>query len=171
MIANNLTERTRVLLLSAIKSNIVQALADVREDRNDPVVTTEPPKKYFTYDYAITYECPAIFCVVERLQTVNEQFKSNHVNAEVSVSVAAVVEETDGDRLVTKIERYQSALFQILHEVVLEDKARGVKIYSTVDTCEFGPTFIKDQDKKMGRFRREAVLTLKVKHFENLTIT
>ena len=87
MSAQQLVERTRQLLLDEIQAKINQALLDIRTDRTDNKVTTEPPRKYFIYDGAQTYECPVVFCVVDSMDIPEDRFGPNHVNALVRINV------------------------------------------------------------------------------------
>lgn len=170
MSAAQLVEKTRDLLLAEIKAKISPALTKIRDDRADRKVSTEPTIKYFIFDPAITYECPAIFLIVDRMRPMNEQFKTNHVNAQVTLNCSVVVEEIEGQDLVIKCERYQAALFEILHEKTLSDEAKNVKIYSEVTDVLFSPLFVKDQKTPtMARFRKEAALKLQVMHYESLS--
>lgn len=162
-----LSEKTRDLVLSTIKSNIAAALAAVSADRPDKLVTTEPPKSYFIYDGAATYSSPAVFAVVESLDLPEAQTGANHVNAIVNMNVSVVIEDREADRLVIKSERYQAALFQILHWATLQDVPKNVKIWVRVAQCTFSPLYTKKRGNNMGDFAREVSLVLEIQHYEN----
>lgn len=166
MSAEQLVEKTRNLLLDAIKTDLPAALADIRDDREDPIVTTEPPRSFFIYDGAHTYQCPAIFCVVDSADFPEESFGPNHINALVTVYVSAVIEEREARLLTIKSERYQAALFRVLHRRHLQDTIKNVKIYARVTRAEFSPLYTKERENA-GVFRKEVSLQLEVKHFEN----
>ena len=161
-----LTEKTRKLLLDEIKANISSALAAVRTDRNDASVTTEPPRKYFIYDGPNTFEYPCLFVVVDSAEFPEEALGNNFPYAYVKVYVAVVVEDRDKAALVIKSERYQAALFSILHRKTLNDTIDNVKLYSRVVRLEFSPVITDVPDKTKGTFQKEVVLELEVRHAE-----
>jgi len=166
--AAQLTERTRALILAQIKANIVAELAAIRTDRNDPSVNTDPPLKYFIFDGAHTYQCPCIFLVVDSFDVPDERVGPNHVNAVVKVYVSAVVEDREAPALTIKAERYQSALFKILHWQTFNDPTHNVKLFSRVKRCEFSPVYTKERaGENMASFRKEVSMELEVKHYEN----
>lgn len=172
MSAAQLVERTRDLVLDTIKSEIASELAAIRTDRDDPVVFTDPPKNFYIFDGAHTYQCPAIFCVVDSMRFPDEQLGPNHVNALVSIFVSAVVEGQDEGGLTIKSERYQAALFKILQWRTLVDLDKNVKLWVRVLRCQFSPLYTKKRAPEgvMGNFRKEVSLELEIKHFENPTI-
>lgn len=171
MSAPQLSEKVRKMIMAEIKAKIATALAEVRTDRDDKLVTTEPPRSYFIFDGAHTYQCPAVFVVVDDIDT-DEEKGPNHVNAKVSMYVSVVIEDTEADRLTIKSERYQAALFQVLHWITLQDDAKNVKIWSRIRRCTFSPVYTKKRmgsGETTGEFRKEVVLDLEVKLFENPT--
>lgn len=166
-----LAEATVDLIESSIKQNIATALANVRAQRNDPVVTTEPPREYFQYEFAHAYRAPAIFTIIKNQDLRNEIMGANHVNAMSEVIVAAVVEDRLEKTIVKKAWRYQAALFQILHEVSLTNTDQSVKIFSRVQNCQFSGTInLKDEKRPDSVFRKEVSLRLQVEHIENLQV-
>lgn len=168
MSAEQLVEKTRDLLLTALKEDIGSALAAIRTDRDDPIVTTEPPRSFYIYDGASTYQCPAVFCVVDSAEFPESQLGPNHINALVKIYVSVVVEDREAKLLTIKSERYQAALFRILHRRHLENQPKNLKIYSRVLRTQFSPLFTKERENA-GVFRKEVSLELEVKHFENPT--
>jgi len=170
MSATQLAEKTRALLMATIKADIVAELADIRTDRADPQVSSEPPRSYFIFDGAITYQCPAVFVVVDSIEFPDDQTGPNFVNARVRTYVSVVVEDREEDKLTLKTERYQAALFKILHWRTLEDVPKNVKIFSRILRCEFSPLYTKKRDGGLSDFRKEVAIELEVKHFENPTI-
>jgi len=164
-----LSEFTRDLVVEHIKANINTALADVRADRPDAIVTTEPPRSYFIYDGANTYQCPAVFTVVESMSIPDEQTGNNFVDAILKMFVSVVVEDRDARLLTIKTERYQSALFQLLHRIPLEDQPKNLKIYTRVLGVAFSPLYTKNKEGE-GIFRKEASIELEIKHWENPTL-
>lgn len=168
-LAPQLVEITRDLVTDKLKSDINAALAEVRISRNDPIVTTEPPRSWFIFDGAHTYQCPAIFTVVDRMDFPEEKNGPNHVNAIVKMFVSVVIEDREADRLTLKSERYQAALFKVLHWTTLEDQPKNVKIFIRVTSCQFSPLYTKPRGGNMAEFRKEVALELEINHYENPT--
>lgn len=167
MIPAQLVEITRDLVLDEIKAKIAPALAAIRVDRNDPIVSTEVPRSYFIFDGAHTYQCPAVFCVVDSMDLPEDRTGANHVNAVVRMYVSVVIEDREADKLTVKSERYQAALFDILHWTTLKDEPKNVKIFVRVANCQFSPIYTKKRGGNMGEFRKEVSLELEIKHYEN----
>jgi hypothetical protein len=153
--------------MTQIKGNIAASLAEIRTNRNDPVVTTEPPKSYFIFDGAHTYQCPAVFVVVDSMDIPEPQTGANFVNAILRMFVSAVIEDREADKLTIKSERYQAALFDILHWKFLEDMANNLKIWVRVVRLEFSPLYTKKRGEEYGEFRKEVALELEIKHWES----
>lgn len=167
--AYRLAEIAVNLIEAKIKAEIATALANVRSERNDPVVTTEPPKEYFQYPTAHAYRCPTVFTILRKMDIRNQEMGANHINAIHDMVVAVVVEDRTEPRLLKKAWRYQSALMQILHEVSLTTSDNAVRLFSRVQNCEFsGIVNLKDDDSPGAVFRKEMSLELQVEHIENL---
>ena len=165
-----LSERTRKLIMAQIKGKIASELAAVRVDRNDPTVNVTPPKEFFIFDGAHTYQCPAIFLVVDSGELPEQTTGANHVNALMKLYCSAVVEATGEEALTILCERYQAALFQILHQLTINDTTDNVKLYSRVVRFRFSEIYTRSRkNENMGNFRKEIALELEVKHFENPT--
>lgn len=168
--SSHLTEKTRSLIEGLIKANIVAELADIRTDRNDPTVNVEPPIEYFIYNDAHTYQCPAIFIVVDSGVVPDETTQTNYTSAKMKIFVSAVVEGQDAKSLTIKAERYQAALFKILHQTLVTDTIDNVKIYLLCKRFQFSPLYTKSRkNDNMGDFRKEVAIELEVKHWENPT--
>ena len=167
MSAELLVEETRSLLLDEIKANIDAALTAIRNERNDPIVSTEPPISYFIFAPSNILRCPAVIIVVDSADIPEETTGANHINGVVSIFVSVVVEDREADLLTIKAERYQAALFRILHRKTLQDAVKNVKIYSRVRKLNYSPIYTTKAEDPMGEFRKEVVLELTVKHFEN----
>lgn len=165
-----LCEATRDLVVTHIKANIGQALADVRANWPDQSVTTEPPRVYFIYDGANTFQCPAVFTVVDNMDFPEDVLNPNHINAIVRLFVSIVVEDREAKLLTIKCERYQAALFQTLHRIQIADPVKNLKIYSRVLRASFSPLYTKKPRQGEGSFRKEASMELEIKHWENPTL-
>lgn len=157
------------LIQAQIQATIATNLANVRIERDDPIVTTEPPREYFIYATANVYRPPAIFTIFEHQEIRNSQSNGNHINAVDSIVVACVIEDRLEKLLTIKAWRYQAALMQSLHQVTLTNTDGGVRIFSKVQSCEFsGIVNLKAKNAQEQIFRKEIGLRLSVDHIENL---
>jgi hypothetical protein len=169
--AYRLAETTADLIEETIKTNIAQALANVRAERNDPVVSTEVPREYFQYETAQVYRAPAIFTIIKDQTPRDSVVNANHINAMTNVVVAVVLEDRLQRLLVKKAYRYQAALTQLLHQVTLTNADRSVKLFSRVQNFQFsGLINLKNDKAPDAVFRKEVSLKLQVEHIENLEI-
>lgn len=155
------------LIQTQVQNGIAQALSNVRTERNDPIVTTEPPREYFIYPNANVYRPPAVFTIFES-QKILTSNGGNHINAVDSIVVAVVVEDRLERLLTIKAWRYQAALMQCLHLVNLTNSGGGLKLFSRVDSCEFSPIVNLKGPNGEQIFRKEMGLRLLVDHIENL---
>lgn len=170
MSAPQFTETAREMILAQIKANISAQLAAVRSDRNDPIVAVQNPRSYFIFDGAHTYQCPAIFVVADSVEIPEDVTGANSVDAVMKFFVSAVVEGPDAQYLTILSERYQCALFQLLHWVTLTDPTLNVKEWIRVVRFAFSPLYTKERRAdNMGVFRKEVSLELEIKHYENPT--
>lgn len=168
MSAAQLTERTRALILTQIQNNIVAELAAIRLDRNDNTINLDSPQSYFIFDRAHTYQCPAIFVVVDSGEVPDEKTTTNYISCVMKIFVSAVLEGKQEDSLVRKTERYQSALFKILHETVISDPADTTKIYIRCKRFQFSQLYTRSRrNDNMSDFRKEVSIELEVEHWEN----
>lgn len=170
MSAPQLSELTRQLVETQIKNHIAAELAAIRFDRQDPAVSTEPPRSYFIFDGAHTYQCPAIFIVVDSGEVPDDRLGTNYVSAVMKIFVTAVVEGQKEKSLTIQCERYQAALFKILHQTYIVDSTANVKIYILCKRFQFSRLYTKNQTaQNMGMFNKEIAIELEVRHWENPT--
>lgn len=157
------------LIQAQIQATIATTLANVRAERNDPIVTTEPPKEYFNYPHANVYRAPAVFTIFEGQQIKNVSSDGNHINAIDNIVVVVVVEDRLERLLTIKAFRYQAALMQSLHLVTLTNSDGGLRLFVKVDSCEFS-AIVNLTGKKGAEslFQKEMGLRLSVDHIENL---
>lgn len=157
------------LIQAQIQSNIAAALSDVRTERADPVVTTEPPREYFIYPDPNVYRPPAIITLFEGQSIKNQLSDGNFINAEDRIIVVCVVEDRLERLLTIKSWRYQAALMKCLHLVSLTNSNGNLRLFSKVDSCEFsGIVNLKGKNEAEQIFRKEMGLRLIVDHIENL---
>lgn len=151
-----------------IQNNIGAALASVRTERNDPIVSTEPPKEYFIYEEAHAYRAPAVYILADDEQILNKQAGANYLRAKDYILVNVIVEDRLKSRVTIKAWRYQAALLQLLHEVSLTSSDNTLRLFSIVENCKFSPVTLKDPKSAEAVFRKECSLALEVEHLENL---
>lgn len=156
------------LILSQIKTNIAAALAAVRAERNDPIVSTEPPNEYFVYEHARAYRAPAVFVLFQTQRIRNAEKGANFIDALDLILVNVIVEDRIEPRVTRKAWRYQAALMELLHEVTLTSSDNALRLFSRVENCEFSPVTLKDPKSADAVFRKEMSLALEVEHIENL---
>jgi len=164
----NLSEITRDLVLNQIKTTIAASLAEIRSDRDDAVVSTEPPKSYFIYAPAASYRCPAIFVVVDRMDFKQFDAGANFVPATVTMYVSVLVEDKDETLLTIKADRYYTAIHQSINQKNITSADDLVKISIKVMSAQFGEFWKFKGDSPQGMFRKEVRLTLNVEHYESL---
>lgn len=170
MSSRRLAETTVKLIEAHLKANMPAALAEVRTDRADAAVTTEPPKSYFRYELAEAYRAPAVFIICDSIQSRNVEKQANFLANMATVRVSVIVEDRIKDSLVIKSWRYQAAMHKLLHLVDLISADQSVKLISKVEEMLFSPEFTdtKDPSAPQSVFRKEVLLLLNVEHYENL---
>ncbi len=156
------------LIQAQIQATIATNLANVRTSRNDPIVSTEPPREYFIYADANIYRPPAVFTLFESQMIKNTASDGNFINANDSIVVVCVVEDRLERLLTIKAWRYQAALMQSLHLVTLTNSDGGVRLFSKVNSCEFSAILPHKMKDETQVFRKEIGLRLSVDHIENL---
>lgn len=171
MAVRNLSEITRRLILAQIKSKLPQALADVRTQRADPTVSTEPPQSdaYYDCDPSTDFRAPAIFAIVERIDFRKRDRGANHVNCSVDMHINVVVEDRTRTLCVKKAERYQAALHNILDQTRIEDPSDNVLLTIIVNEALFSPEYSPGAgtNAPQGMFRKEVALICGVEHYES----
>ena len=157
------------LVEAQVKANITQALANVRNQRQDNTVTTESPREYFQYGVAHVYRAPAVFIIAQDMDFREGAEGQNHVNASDRIVVAVVIEDRKIPLLLKKAWRYQAAMMQCLHHVTLTTADGTLRLFSRVKRCQFsGIINLKDEKAADAVFRQEMSLQLVVDHVENL---
>jgi hypothetical protein len=151
-----------------IKANISTALVNVRSERNDPIVSTEPPNEYFIYEEAHAYRAPAVYILAQDEKVLNSEKGSNYFAARDSIIVNVIVEDRIKTRVTKKAWRYQAALLAVLHETILTSSDNALRLFSIVEDCQFSPVTLKDPKSADAVFRKEVSLALQVEHIENL---
>ncbi len=165
--ARHLVEVSIDLIQDKIKADIASALSDVRINRSDALVTTEPPQSYFISESAQGFRAPAIFIIPESMEMSLDR-GANHINAVIKMNVTVVVEDRDTTRLTIKAWRYQAALDQVLQLQSLTSADNAVTIKTKVDSVAFGQIYSASQEASntQGVYRKEVSLSLMVEHYE-----
>ena len=167
--ARQLVEDTLSLIVTELKSSMPAALSDIRTNRADAKVTTEPPRDYFIYETAKGYKTPAVFVVPRDIDFMREQRGSNFISSIVRIYVAALIEDIKEENLTIKSYRYQAALHQVLEQLRLDDVGNDVSILVIVKRAGFsGIEGRKNPATNEDIFRREVVLECDVEHWEKV---
>jgi len=172
MIGLQLVETDVDLIQAQIKNNIAAALAAVRSQRNDPVVTTEPPRDYYIYPKPKGYRTPAVFIIPDRLEFMKHERGANHINAVSRINITVLIEDKHADLIAIKAWRYQAALHEVLDQVSLTSSDERVKITVVVTNAAFSPLYSNTDDPSAPNavFRKEISLECEVQHYETLKV-
>lgn len=162
--ARSLMESTVILILNQIKANIAAALLNVRTDRADKIVNTDPPLEYFIFEKAIGYRCPAVFVIGDQIDFKLSRGQ-NHINSTDTVYVSVVLEDRTHELLVLRSYRYCDALHEVLDRQQLITPSQNTKIVVKVTRIQFSEATQKNSPHE-SIFRKEVMLTLEVEHFE-----
>ncbi len=168
MIGRQLVETDIMLMKAYMKANMPQALADVRTQRADKLVTTEPPTDYYIYPKAQGYRTPCVFIIPERIDFKKTERQANFIDGITRVNVTVLIEDRDAERLYIKAWRYQAALQGILDGTQLTSADQRVKITIVVMNAAFSPLYSTSQDPSAPNavFRKEVSLECDVYHYE-----
>jgi len=164
-----LAESAVYMIRDYIKANIASALSQIRTERNDPRVTTEPPpsQSYFIYPGAKGYRLPAVFIICERMDFYSPDAGANFVHSKDKINVSVVIEDRMKEYLMIKAWRYQAALHGLLERLTLTSADNAVKLIVRVDSAEFSPMYSSAKEGKTeSAFKQEVVLTCEVEHYE-----
>ena len=169
--ARQLTETAVTQIKTLIKSNIGQALIDVRTYRADAKVSTEPPptESYFIAPEEHGYECPAIFIIDGGTDFRQSSEKSNCINALMSIDVSVKVEDRDKYLLTTKAWRYQAALHKVLDLTRLASLDGTTTLFIRVKRIKPSGVYAYANAEKdsTASFFFEYTLNLEVEYIEN----
>lgn len=167
--SRHLVETTVNLVIAEIKSNISAALAGVRAQVNDPVVTTEIPVSYFIYPRAKGYRTPAVFVIADNMDFRQSETGGNFIDAKIRLNVSILLEDQDREKLTKRSWRYQAALHQVLANTQMTSSDSAVRAVSIVRNSTFSPIYTraKNEDDPQAIFAIEVLLELEVDHYEN----
>lgn len=169
--SRRLVEVAVELIQSFIQANIATALADVRTDRADAYVSTEPPRDYFIYSPSKAYQTPAVFIIPQSIDFKKDR-GANHVNATARINVAVVVEDQLSDKLAIKAWRYQAALHELLDQKPLTTSDGAFKIVVVIKRAEFSEEYTESTKKGQpsAAWRKGVLLECETEIFEQLII-
>jgi hypothetical protein len=164
-----LAEGDVTLITAYIKANIDAALAGVRAQWADALVTTESPQSYFIYRKAQGYKLPAVFVIHDEMDFRIADMKANFINGKSTIAVSVLVEDKDEFLLTKKAFRYQQALHYVLDQAQMVSNAGGLKLICVVYRHTFSPHWTTGEDNSEDgvNFRKEVVLECQVEHLEN----
>lgn len=161
----NITEAMCDLILKRIQNNIRTELDGVAGIRADASIQLPSPRSYFIFDDAINLQCPAIYVLPRTVDFKNEKGQ-NFIDSEQGVQISVVFEEKDAEKCVRGLWRYVDALFNLLDHWSLspdDERSKNVLICTNVDYSE-----VKTVDQQQNIFRKEAMMTFKVHHWQKL---
>lgn len=164
-----LAETTVREVTALIKSEISDVLSQLRIDRGDAKVSTEPPQSYFIYESAKGYRTPAVFVIAQDMDFQKSVYNANHITAKVTLGVSVLIEDKDKEKLTIKAWRYQAALHQILDQRQILVSPNKAKLFLIVNNAQFSPTFSGESSGNgtAGVFRKEMALSLEVQQRES----
>lgn len=170
MATRHLVETVVDLIETKLKADLPAALTDIRVNRGDNLVTTEPPRDYFIYPRALAYRTPAVFIIGDRIDFQKREKGANHINANIRVNITTVIEDKDAERITIKAYRYQAAIHQVLDQVQLTTADNLQKVVVVISTATFSPLYSNMDDPAAPNavFRKEIGLELECFAFEQL---
>jgi hypothetical protein len=164
MAAQSISESVVTGIIDLIKANIPAALAEIRSDREDARVTTEPPVSYFIYEKAAGYKTPAIFVIADSVDFRLDR-GPNSINAEVRLIVSCLVEDKIAENLTYKTYRYSDALHKVLDRAhIKQDQEKRLSVVK-VQRIDYSLTQ-QTKTSQESVFRKEVMLTCQVEHYE-----
>lgn len=165
MAAQNLVEATINLIIAKLKADLPVALAEVRNERVDAIVTTEIPASYFNYERVMGYKTPAVVVVPTSIdfRLPNGQ---NHINSLNTIMVSIILEDRRAEYLSIKSYRYSDAFHKVLDRAHLDDPISDSRNIVKVTRIDFSRT-MEGVSKEESPFRKEVMLTCEVEHYED----
>ena len=162
-----LAEGTVTLISDYLQANFAAALAAVSAARPDNLTPLEEPRSYFIYPRSSAYEAPAVFIICEDFDHEPESGQ-NFIKAKATVIVSIVAEERTQKELTYKTWRYQTAIFDMLNLLDLEDPSLRLKLHVIIKRQLFSDMFIakSETDETENVFRKEVTFELEVVHQE-----
>jgi hypothetical protein len=159
-----LPEKVTDLIVKHLRDNMSTSMAALRTDRTDSHITSETPLKYYINEQD-NYTSPAIFVLVQDVDFMKETRGANYINAEMSLNVHIIVEETKEEEVTRKSFRYLAVVQSLLDQATLTDNSK-IKFELVTKRAEFSPVLI---DSNIGRkdFKKEVILTCVAYCFES----
>jgi len=154
------------LIIKRIQENIKPELDGIAAEKNDPTLVLQEPQSYFIFENAINLTCPAIYVLVNDVDFKNERGQ-NFIDAQEHVQISVVFEAPTEDKCVRGLWRYVDALFNVLDHWQLstpDNRSKNVLIQTGVAYTGL----VKTADQQQNIFRKEAMLTFNVEHWETL---
>lgn len=166
--SRHLVETAVDAIIGKLKTDLPTALADVRLNRGDNLVTMEAPRDYYVYPRAKGYRSPAVFVIGDRIDFQKDRKGANHVNAAIRVNVSVLVEDKDAERLMRKSYRYQAAVHQVLDQQPLTSLDGAVRMTLVIQNAAFSGLYSNlEPGDPQAVYRQEISLELDCFQFEN----
>ena len=166
--SRHLVETAVDAIIGKLKTDLPAALADVRLNRGDNLVTMEAPRDYYMYPRAKGYRAPAVFVIGDRIDFQKDRKGANHVNAAIRVNVSVLVEDKDAERLMRKSYRYQAAVHQVLDQQPLTSLDGEVRMTLVIQNAAFSGLYSNlEPGDPQAVYRQEISLELDCFQFEN----
>lgn len=154
-------------IIAKLKADLPTALADVRLNRADNLVTMESPRDYYIYPRAKGYRTPAVFVIGDRIDFQKDRKGANHVNAAVRINVSFLVEDKDAERLMRKSYRYQAAVHEVLDQAVLTSPDTSARMTLVIQNAAFSGLYSNlEPGDPQAVYRQEISLEVDCFQFE-----
>lgn len=155
-------------IITYVQNTQASAFADLRADRTDNLVNTNPFVEFLTYEKAIGYRTPCLF-VIGRSVDFRKSNGQNFIDALVTIQVSALIDDKDAQNLTLKAWRYHDALHEMLDRAEIPDDfvSNKFKVMNKVKVTrsDFGE-LVQLKSQIDSPFRKEVMLTLEVEHYE-----
>lgn len=162
-----LTEAVSDLIIDKIKVDFNNYLKELDNQYSDGI-GLEPVdlNSIHISDKIQTLDLPSIY-VLSGASAFQYSDNQNYMESEDEIIVVLTAEEVGADSLTRKMWRYGRVLYQTLNLVDLGDAAGRIKVKLIPTRLGYTIPITEKLQKEEQRFRMDAVLELKVLHYEN----
>ena len=164
-----LSEGTVDLIIKHLKDNF-NAYAAHPDFQYTDGISLEPVNSFYINRKFESLDLPAIYVLIGA-HIFQYQDNQNYLNAEDDVLIVLSAEDTDTENLTRKMFRYGRILHALFNIQDLSTADGRLKLVTVPSRLGYAEDVISAMPKQAKRFRMDAVLELKVQHYENnLTI-